>query len=88
MRADVGTEKTNVCGGSTEVQLRDHVFHLYISIVIPLVRPHGKTRDNREKRTYENQLAPWQASQALMREYTTVLHLHKSPASPGLLGPT
>jgi len=42
MRADVGIEKTNVCGGSTEEQLRDQVFHLYISIVILLVRPHGR----------------------------------------------
>jgi len=40
------------------------------------------------KQTHENQLAPWQASQALMSEYTTVLHLHKLDASLGMVGPT
>lgn len=70
------------------MQLRDHDFHLYIITVLFLVRPHGKARNDSGKRTYENQLAPWQASQALMSEYTTVLHLQISAESPGPVGPT
>ena len=43
----------------------------------------------KEQRCESNliQVAPWHASHALMSEYVTVLHLHKSESSKVLLGP-
>ena len=37
-------------------------------------------------RSYGMHVSPWQQSHALMREYTTVLHMHKSDLS-SVLGP-
>lgn len=37
-------------------------------------------------RSYGMHVSPWQQSHALMREYTTVLHIHRSDLS-SVLGP-
>ncbi len=57
---------TNVVGGSIEVQLRDHDFHLSYQGCVSAERP-GTGRVEK-KGTHENHLAPWHASQALMSE--------------------